>query len=339
MDSGGQAAPGYHNAGPPQYWQGPPPSGAALPPGSQCNGAMPWSNQYRPPLPYSQVANNVEVGDSSDSQKLNYIIANMGTFENMVKHIQDLHNKLIVACEKIDGLQTQLVFSDQRTTKAEYRLIDLEARSHRNSMIFSGLPEQPDENNDMCEQTLVTFIKDEMQLGEAADNLVFQGVHSLGRIRRGVRAMGSHTNRGWPLPVPGTTKQETRALGMRKNLKVNPSVWNRFFHQKFMPPGVDCGLSIVMYVLKGGMQSLRIPHGWSLTVLFSGMNFQIDVIGLVVTLVSPALTNQTDLLTTHHNRLRVAVFPLISCHKACLALSLTATLSQGLPLPTPHTHT
>ena len=186
-------------------------------------------------------------------------------------------------------------------------------------MIFSGLPEQPDENNDMCEQTLVKFIKDEMQLGKAADNLVFQRVHSLGRIRRGVRAMGSHTNRGWSLPVPGTTKQ--------------------VFHQKFMPPGIDCGLSIVMYVLKGGMHSLRIPHSWSLRVLFSGMNFQIGVIGLVVTLVTPALTNQTDLLTTHHNRLRVAVFPLISCHIACLALSLTATLSQGLPLPTPHTHT
>ena len=229
MDTGGQAAPGYYNPGPPQYWQGPPPPGAALPPGSQGNGAMPWSGQYRPPLPYSQVANNVEVGDLSDSQKLNFIIAKMGTFENMVTHIQDLHNKLIVACEKIDVMQTQLVVSDQRATKAEYRLIDLEARSRRNNLIFSGIPEQPDENNDMCEQTLVKFIKDEMQLGEAADNLVFQRVHRLGRIRRGVASNGEpHKPR---LIIAGFRDYKARdeVLGNAKKLKGKPFSVNQDF--------------------------------------------------------------------------------------------------------------
>ena len=48
---------------------------------------------------------------------------------------------------------------ENRFSRQEVRLIDLEARSQRNNLLSTGIEEPDNETNEACEATLLDFLK------------------------------------------------------------------------------------------------------------------------------------------------------------------------------------
>lgn len=140
-------------------------------------------------LPYAQVA-NYEVSRMSDSEKLNFLCTKMCAVESLTTQMQNVTERLNQAQNIIDDMSVQMTLLEDKATKAENRLIDLEARSRRNNLIFTNIPEPVGETNMQCEDTLLDFIKNYMRLGDRADGMVFQRVHRLGKKRTGVAPNG-----------------------------------------------------------------------------------------------------------------------------------------------------
>ena len=122
--------------------------------------------------------------------KLNFIIAKLDKLEGMAVHIENISQKLNFACEKIETLEVKFADTDDRVTRTEYKLLDLEARSRRNNLVFNKIADPIEETWDDCEARLVDFISREMKLGEGAKNIVFHRVHRLGKPRRGTGPNG-----------------------------------------------------------------------------------------------------------------------------------------------------
>ena len=168
QDTGGNYAPVMAYSLPPPMWP-----------------AGPTAMADRPtPLPYSQVANNPGMAMDPNA-KLNFTIAKLDKLEGMAVHIENISQKLNFACEKIETYEVKFAATDDRVTRAEYKLLDLEARSRRNNLVFNKIADPIEETWDECEARLVDFISREMKLGEGAKNIVFHRVHRLGKPRRG----------------------------------------------------------------------------------------------------------------------------------------------------------
>lgn len=67
--------------------------------------------------------------------------------------------------------------------RAEYKLIDLEARSRRQNLIFMNIDEQWGERDIDCEYKLRQFISYNMCIGDYSQHIVFQRVHRLGKLK------------------------------------------------------------------------------------------------------------------------------------------------------------
>ena len=141
------------------------------------------------PLPYSQVANDPTMAMDPNA-KLNFTIAKLVKLEGMAVHVENISQKLNFACEKIETLEVKVAVADDRVTRTEYKLLDLEARSRRNNLVFNKIPDPIEETWDECENKLVDFLSREMKMGEGAKNIVFHRVHRLGKPRRGVGPNG-----------------------------------------------------------------------------------------------------------------------------------------------------
>ena len=84
---------------------------------------------------------------------------------------------------------------EQDAKRRQFRLIDLEARSRRNNLIFIN---SDGETNDLCEEILYDFLQNYMELKEIVDTFVFQRVHRLGKEWTGVVPNGERWN---PRPI------------------------------------------------------------------------------------------------------------------------------------------
>ena len=108
----------------------------------------------------------------------------------MAVHVENISQKLNFACEKIETLEVKVAVADDRVTRTEYKLLDLEARSRRNNLVFNKIPDPIEETWDECDNKLLDFLSREMKMGEGAKNIVFHRVHRLGKPRRGVGPNG-----------------------------------------------------------------------------------------------------------------------------------------------------
>ena len=132
-------------------------------------------------LPYAHVA-NIEVGQLSDSEKLDYLCSKISSIELLAQQVQQTSDKLNTVQKVVDDMNINMTMLDDRTLRNEYRLIDLEARSRRNNLIFTNIPEPQGESNQMCENTLCDFLG--RYMGLEVSGIVFQRVHRLGPKRR-----------------------------------------------------------------------------------------------------------------------------------------------------------
>ena len=79
-------------------------------------------------LPYAAVANSTEVGQLSDSEKLDYLCAKISTIESLAQQVNKTSEKLNQVHQLVDDMGINMTSMEDRITKNEYRLIDLEAR-------------------------------------------------------------------------------------------------------------------------------------------------------------------------------------------------------------------
>ena len=99
----------------------------------------------------------------------------------------------------IDFLKKETIQLKKDKRQSTRRLIDLEARSRRNNLIFYGIPEKTDE---ICEETLVQFLTETMKFD--ASKLAIQRAHRLGKPRSstsGTVMIGSKANGPRPIIV------------------------------------------------------------------------------------------------------------------------------------------
>ena len=99
----------------------------------------------------------------------------------MFEQLQNMNDKVdecLVLNKNIRIIENTLSDHDRRLKLLEYKSIDLEASSRRNNLIFSGIPEQMDEN---CTLTLENFIRDQLHV---TDWYPIRRVHRLGRFKR-----------------------------------------------------------------------------------------------------------------------------------------------------------
>ena len=93
--------------------------------------------------------------------------------------MNDKVDECLVLNKNIRITENTLSDHDRRLKLLEYKSIDLEARSTRNNLIFSGIPEQRDEN---CTLTLENFIRDQLHITDCPP---IQRAHRLSRLKRG----------------------------------------------------------------------------------------------------------------------------------------------------------
>ena len=73
----------------------------------------------------------------------------MVTVESLNTALQKVVDKLDKAYEVIDDMEEHMTVLDERAMLAEARLIDLEARSRRNNLIITNIPERDHGMNSM----------------------------------------------------------------------------------------------------------------------------------------------------------------------------------------------
>lgn len=160
-------------------------------------GSAEMTGMLKDGLSYAS-ATRINVSEMSDSQKLNFLVEKMCVVETLTAEVKTLTENLKTAYSEIDKLQVINASQEERIWKSELKLLDLEARSRRQNLIFHNITESENETWDQCETTLVEFIKDNMKLGDAASDIVFQRVHRLGQKKVGVDRSG----RPWkPRPI------------------------------------------------------------------------------------------------------------------------------------------
>ena len=142
-------------------------------------------------LPFSMVAAESEVCQMSDSEKLNFIIGKLQSIESLTLELQRTRVRLDEAHDMIDQMSVAMTEYKDELTMAQHRIIDLEARSRRQNLIFAGIPENENESDSDCKTTLLSFMRDILQLDrDVLNGLVLQRVHRLGRKRVGMAPNG-----------------------------------------------------------------------------------------------------------------------------------------------------
>ena len=84
--------------------------------------------------------------------------------------------------DAVDQMSTKMTIMTDRATRAEFCMIDLEARSHHNNLIFLNIPEPQNKKHSHCEQALLQFLSKKLGMtDQELYNTVFQCVNRLGR--------------------------------------------------------------------------------------------------------------------------------------------------------------
>ena len=146
----------------------------------------------------------------------------MCVVETLVTEVHSLKTKLNSACCEIENLQISHTSMQEELSSYKMRLIDLEARSRRQNLIFRNIPEPDEESWEQCEINLVSFIKDTMKLGDEANDIAFQRVHRLGKPKRGVAPNGQPWR---PRPIIASFRDDKikeKVLGLVGNIAGTP---------------------------------------------------------------------------------------------------------------------
>ena len=121
-------------------------------------GGASESMEPRRGLPYAQAA-SFDVSTSSDSEKLNLLCSKMAVVETLTLEMSNVKSRLNEACDFIEEMGVNMCNMKDRFSRQEVRLIDLEARSWRNNLLFTGIEEPDNETNEACGATLLDFLK------------------------------------------------------------------------------------------------------------------------------------------------------------------------------------
>ena len=167
---------------------------------------------------YAKIA-ALDLAKMTDAQKLDFLIGQVYTVQSLTKQIHSTTAGLDKAYQEIDVLTNKVTHLEDKFSAYEMRVIDLEARSHRNNLIFYNIPESPDETDIECEQTLVNFLVTNMGMRDTVNEVRFERVHRLRRGRPGVAPNG-HPWRPRPI-IAGFCfyKQKQNILTNSKMLK------------------------------------------------------------------------------------------------------------------------
>ena len=149
-------------------------------------------------LTYAQVA-HIDLGKMSVNDKLDFLIHEMSTVKQLTHQVQQQQSQLSQLNDITENMQTEIVHMHHTLSQQQLRIIDLEARSRRNNLLFFNIPEPEQESDTGCQQALCDFLATQLKLNEEQlSRVVFQRVHRLGRPRRGVAPNGQ----AWkPRPV------------------------------------------------------------------------------------------------------------------------------------------
>ena len=98
------------------------------------------------------------------------------------KHKKELESikKTVADLKKKRGdLEAKTLEHQTEKVKLNRKILDLEARSMRDNLVFHGLPESTGEN---CDNVVKTFCRHKLDMGDEADTIVFDRVHRIGRL-------------------------------------------------------------------------------------------------------------------------------------------------------------
>ena len=115
-------------------------------------------------------------GQMSDKETLAYI---KQMVESIAHNQQQSNQNISSLCQSMNNLQAGQTLCEDRLQKLEMRVIDMEARSRKQNLIFFNLYEKQNENPYETEEELYRFLHQQLNLD--IQHIVFQDVHRLGR--------------------------------------------------------------------------------------------------------------------------------------------------------------
>lgn len=95
----------------------------------------------------------------------------------MQAEVEDLKEKVVMLSEENVALEQLNTDLDGKVKFLEKKVDDLECRSRRNNLLFYGIPKDPEETNDSCEQKVKELLTTKMAL---PDDIKFERVHRVG---------------------------------------------------------------------------------------------------------------------------------------------------------------
>ena len=135
----------------------------------------------------AQVA-DIDLAKMSVDDKLNLLIHEMGMVKQLTQQMQQQQSEL---SQLNESLQTEMVQMNHTMSQQQLRIIDLEARSRRNNLLFFNIAEADQESDSDCKQALLDFLAIQLKLNDdQLSRVVFLRVHRLGRLRHGVAPNG-----------------------------------------------------------------------------------------------------------------------------------------------------
>ena len=154
-------------------------------------------------------------------------------FDKQEKRIDDLEKRIDSQSKEIHSLREKLQKTEDRVVDTEHvverstnsikltqnklrevdaKAIDQGARSRRENIIFHGITESSDEDNDACKRKVIAFIKEKCKL---PDNMGIDVAHRLGAVRRD--AVGSEASKPRPMIAKFLSRGDRDTVMRTKN--------------------------------------------------------------------------------------------------------------------------
>ena len=157
----------------------------------------------------SQSATVANIRSELDILRQDHHTDNLETKQELRKQqqvFQDTSNKLTELTQEVESLKNY-----KNIIRA--KLIDAEARSRRNNLLFFGIEES---QNESAEEKIMTFLKDKLQVNTTPS---IERAHRLGRPPSGPQ-IGNKMNRPRPIIVKFSLFQQREAI-RRERFKLN----------------------------------------------------------------------------------------------------------------------
>ena len=140
---------------------------------------------------YAQAAHTRYQSNLSVDEKLDLIMNETAAVRELTLQLQRQQNDFLKLYEAVENLEIHTAQLEQKQSTQNLRIINAEAQAKRDNLIFLNIPEREQESANDCEQALYDFMAGALQLSDAQlDDVVFQEVYRLGRVKRGVAPDG-----------------------------------------------------------------------------------------------------------------------------------------------------